>query len=260
MSDALQVGSQELRELFRIKYGDPATTGWAPRRRLQFGYFLPADYYEALIAKLVAPKTEWIDIGGGGALFPENRSLSELLSQRARRLVVVDPSDNVDSNPFSHTRAKCLIEEYQADAQFDLATFRMVVEHIADPRAVVQVLNRLVRPGGRVVVFTVNRWAPATVASRLLPFGWHHPIKRLFFGGEEKDTFPTVYRMNTRGQLRTWFGQGGFEERSFAYLDDLSILGRFRTLNYGELLAWKALRGCRLRYPENCLIGVYEKA
>lgn len=251
--------TQDLQQLFELKYGDTSKIGWSPRRRSEFGYFLPAEHYEALVNNLVTPETEWIDIGGGGALFPDNKPLSQLLSQRARKLVAVDPSDNLDSNPYAQERAKCMIEDYRTDAQFDLATFRMVAEHITNPASVVTALNRLLRPHGKVVIFTVNRWAPVTVVSSLVPFGLHHPIKKLFWGGEEEDTFPTAYRMNTREQLRAVFAAGGFEERDFAYVDDLSVFSRFKTLNYLELMAWRGLKSVGMRYPENCLLGVYEK-
>ena len=246
--------------MFRLKYGDPATTGWSPRRRFEFGYYQPADYYEALIEKLVTADTDWIDIGGGGALFPDNQPLSKLLSERARRLVAVDPSDNLDSNPYPQERAKCMIEDYQTSAQFDLATFRMVAEHITNPATVVNALNRLLRPHGMVVIFTVNRWSPVTMVSSLVPFSLHHPIKKLFWEGDEEDTFPTAYLMNTREQLQSVFAAGGFEERYFAYLDDLSVFGRFKSLNYVELAGWRAMNGLGMTYPENCLLGVYEKS
>ncbi len=258
-NDPLQLTAQTLQQLFFLKYGECEKTGWSPRRRLRFGYYQPADYYEALVNKLVTSETDWIDVGGGGALFPHNRPLSELLSKRARRLVVVDPSDNIDGNPFARERAKCLIEQYQTNDQFDLVTLRMVAEHITDPPSVLQKLNRLLRHDGMVVIFTVNRWAPVTIISQLLPFWLHHDIKWLFWCDKEEDTFPTVYKMNTRRQLGILFVECGFVERYFAYLDDLSVFGRFKLLNYIELLMWRALKGLRLPYPENCLLGVYQK-
>ena len=255
----LQITSQELYELFLVKYGSPEKAGWAPRRRLKWGYHQPADHYETLVNKLVTSKTDWIDVGGGGVLFPHNRTLARELSDRANHVIGVDPSDNIESNTFVHESAQCLIEEFETSEKFDLATLRMVAEHIAEPSAVVSALNRLIRNGGSVVIFTVNRWSPVTIVSSLFPFWLHHPIKKLFWGGQEKDTFPTVYRMNTRRRLRQLFQECGFEERHFAYLDDLSVSGRFKLLNYFELILWRMLRFFRLRYPENCLLGVYQK-
>jgi hypothetical protein len=135
----------------------------------------------------------------------------------------------------------------------------MVVEHVTHPEDFVAALARLVKPGGKAVVFTVNRFSPLTLLSRWLPFRWHYPIKRLFWGGNEKDTFPVHYRMNSRAELRRLFHDAGFEECLFCQLDDLSSFSRFRRLNYLELYLWRALGWIGLHYPENCLMGVYRR-
>jgi hypothetical protein len=87
----------------------------------------------------------------------------------------------------------------------------------------------------------------------------HHPIKQLVWGGEERDTFPVCYRMNTRRALRWVFESAGFQERGFQKLDDLSAFGRFRWLNFGELCAWRLLKSLGFHYPENCLLGIYQR-
>jgi SAM-dependent methyltransferase len=248
----------DLSRLFHLKYGDPATTGPNPRRRHRHGYYLPADVYEAAIANAVFPGCDWLDVGGGSSPFPDNPRLAAELAERAGRFVGVDPSPNVRENPFVRERFEGCVEDYHADP-FDLATLRMVAEHVTDPPAVVAALARLVRPGGRVVVLTVDLWSPLTVASRLTPFRAHYPLKKLLWGGEEKDTFPTAYRMNTRRELRRLFARGGFREAEFAHLDDCCTFARFPALNTLELWAWRALRAIGLRYPECNLLGVYER-
>ncbi len=135
----------------------------------------------------------------------------------------------------------------------------MVAEHITDPDSVIGALARLVKPGGRVVVFTVDLWSPITVVSRAVPSELHYSVKKLFWGGEEKDTFPTAYRMNTRRTLKKLFARGGFREAEFAWVDDCSALSRFPLLNTLELLARTALRKVAMRYPECNLLGVYQR-
>ncbi|MBY0458442.1 MAG: methyltransferase domain-containing protein, partial [Gemmataceae bacterium] len=191
--------------------------------------------------------------------FPDNPKLARQLADRAGRFVGVDPSPNVFDNPFTRERHQAFIEHYYPAEAFDLATLRMVAEHVTDPPAVVAALARLVRPGGRVIVFTVDLWSPVTVVSRLVPFGLHYRVKKILWGGEEKDTFPTAYRMNTRRALRKLFARGGFAEAEFAWLDDCSAFGRFRVLNTAELAARAALRRLSLRYPECNLLGVYRR-
>ena len=87
----------------------------------------------------------------------------------------------------------------------------------------------------------------------------HYPIKRLLWGGDEKDTFPVEYKMNTRVRLRAYFDRYGFEEIAFAYLDDLSVFGNHPFMNRVELVTWRTLRRLGVRYPENCLLGVYRR-
>lgn len=259
MLDTTENRTAQLKRLFVQKHGQPETTGWAPRRRYRFEYYLPADIYEWVVDSQVTKGCVWLDVGGGRSIFPENPELAKTLVSRASRVVAVDPSENVHDNPFVHERVASTLEEYQPSDRFDLATMRMVVEHVSDPPAFAGALSRLVRPDGRVVVFTVNRWSPISLMSRALSFKLHHPIKRFFWGGEEEDTFPVHYRMNTRGTLRSLFEDAGFVEEQFLVADDLSLFGQFRWLNYMELLTWRALKGVGLHYPENCLLGVYRK-
>jgi SAM-dependent methyltransferase len=251
--------TSDLAALFAQKYGDPATTGPNPRRRHHYGYFLPADVYEATVANAITPGADWLDVGGGSSPFPDNPGLASHLSARAGRFVGVDPSPNVHTNPYVRERHQGFIEEYHPIDAFDVTTLRMVVEHVTDPPAVVAALARLVRPGGVVIVLTVDLLSPITVVSNLTPFGLHHPVKKLLWGGDEKDTFPTAYRMNTRRELKRLFTRGGFRESEFASLDDCSTFSRFPWLNTLELLAWRGLRSLGRHYPECNIIGVYTR-
>jgi SAM-dependent methyltransferase len=244
--------------VFLDKHGSKGQLGWSPARRLKAGYYLPAEIYEATVAKHAFPGCTWIDVGGGHSLFPENRNLALTLAKRCTAVVAVDPDPAVHDNVAATETHRCIIEEYRGDRRFDLATFRMVVEHVVDPDRVVRALSELMRPGAAVIVLTVNRWSPISIASRLLPFALHHPIKRLFWGGEERDTFPVQYRMNTRAALRGVFQRRGFREIAFAYLDDLSTFGQFKRLGSWELAVWSRFAQAGIVYPENCLLGIYQ--
>jgi hypothetical protein len=250
---------EALERLFRGKYGDPLTTGWSPRRRYRYGYYLPSDVYEAVVDQLVSPGCRWLDVGGGHNVFPENPALAKQLVARSARCVAVDPDPTTHKNQLVHERVQLPIEDYRSQTPFDLATLRMVAEHIVNPAAAVASLQRLVKENGLVVVFTVNKRSPITLLSGLTPFWVHHPVKKLMWGGDEEDTFPVAYKMNTRSELGRLFSEGGFREIGFAYLDDLSAFGRFKFLNLCELFAWRACRGLGVNYPENCLLGIYQR-
>jgi len=83
---------------------------------------------------------------------------------------------------------KATVEEFHPSARFDLATMRMVAEHLVNPRAAVESLARLVKPGGLVIVYTVNKWSLITTLSWITPLRFHHIVKRWLWRTEEQDT------------------------------------------------------------------------
>lgn len=253
------ISEEDLHELFELKYGDPKNVGWNLKRRLKWGHFQPGDIYEALVKSLVKDETNWIDVGGGRNLFPKNQRLSEILSKKCQKLVAVDPSGNVFENLYAHEKVQCLFEDFVTDHKFDLATFRMVAEHISNPQAVVEKLNEIISKDGTVVIYTIFKYSPIPILTYLTPFKLHYIIKKIIWGGEEKDTFPVAFKMNTRKILRKVFEDGGFEEKSFHYLDDLSAFGKFKWLNLIEMTIWKFLNTLGLHYPEVNILAIYSK-
>ncbi len=251
--------AQDLDALFRRHNGDPGEHGWRVRMRRRFGYFSPDEWYEAVVDRLVAPGCRWVDVGGGKSIFPQNRGLSRELANRCAVLVGVDPSDNIYANEFVHERVRSTIEAFEAPRSFDLATFRMVAEHVQQPRAVVEALARLLKPGGHAVIYTPNRWSPSALAASLVPDRWHTFFARVLDTRSEEDVFPTCYRMNTRKDLRVVFERGGFTEASFAYIDNCRNLQRFRIGCFAELTAWRLFRAIDVTYPENDLLGIYRR-
>ena len=136
---------------------------------------------------------------------------------------------------------------------------RMVAEHIDNPVALLETLASVTGKGSIVLVYTIYSWSPIPLMTRITPFSLRHPLKKFLWFTEEKDTFPTSYRMNTRKQLDKLFGDGGFEEVFFSYLDDCRTLARFQPLLTAELATWTALSKVSLRYPELCILGGYRR-
>jgi SAM-dependent methyltransferase len=224
------------------------------------GHFNPDDHYEALVERLVERGCSWLDVGCGRNLFPSNERLARMLADRCGLLVGVDPDPTLLENPFVHLKVRVGLEDFEPETSFDLVTMRMVAEHVKDPERLAKTLSRCAAAGGRVVVYTVNRFSPVPIITSAVPFSLHHPAKRILWGTESKDTFPTYFRMNTRRRLRKIFESAGFHEDFFAYLDDCRTTGAFRLLQWLELAAWRTLRILGLHYPENCLLGVYRKS
>lgn len=249
----------ELMRVFDVKYRRFGPLDWGPKTRLRFGYFNPDDHYETLLAGLARPDIDWLDVGCGRDIFPSNPDLAAELAARCSSVTGVDPDPNILENPFLTDRHQCLIDDYVGDRQFDVVSMRMVAEHIQDPPAAIGKLSQIVRPGGKVVVYTPHKWAPISVVARCVPFRLHQPIKAWLWNTEEQDTFPVEFRMNTRKALRSVFEAGGFGEAHYELLADCRVFNEFRILNFIELSFWKLLTLCRIPYPEVCVLAVFEK-
>jgi SAM-dependent methyltransferase len=249
----------ELESLFLIKYGDPHATGPGPAKRHKLGYYNPDDYYEALLARLVSPDTVWLDVGCGRNLFPSNRKLSDQLAQRCKVLVGADPDPTIHENPYVHVKHHGDLQSLEYPEKFNLVTMRMVAEHVEFPDGLVAEISRLAAVGARVVVYTVYKWSPVPIITNLVPYRLHHAPKRILWNAEEKDTFPTQYKMNTKADLLKPFAAHGFEEAAFFVLSDCRTFTGFDLAYLCELYLWKALSAVNVKYPERCLVGVYRK-
>jgi SAM-dependent methyltransferase len=249
--------TEELLDIFRLKYDG---LGWGPRMRLAAGYFSPDEFYECEVARQVAPGATWADIGCGRDIFPSNRRLAEILCARAAAVVGIDPDPNVLENRFVTERFQGMVEDYPADRQFDLVTLRMVAEHITNPEVAVRKLAGMLKPGGRLIIYTTSKWAPMSIIAMLVPFRLHNPLKRLIWDSEARDTFPTAYKLNTRRDLARHTGANGLKEISYHIIDDCRITGGYRVLQWIELRVRKLLRAVGLRHPESCILAVYERA
>ncbi|MGA3403584.1 MAG: class I SAM-dependent methyltransferase [Acetobacteraceae bacterium] len=248
-----------MQTLIRLKYGPPESQGWGPRLRQWFGYYTPDDWYEAMLLGLVGTDTSWLDIGCGRYILPYSRPVATLLAARCRTLVGIDPDASIELNTLLHRRVRCRVEDYCPQEQFDLITLRMVAEHLADPDAAVAAFARLAKPGGTVVVYTVNRFSPLTLLTSLMPTSLLRLALRLIGAKPRSGLHPSFYRMNTSLALRRLFDRAGFREASFRRLDDCRATLKWKTLNAIELSLWRLCRAVRLHYPEICLLGVYRR-
>lgn len=251
--------AEALRQMFHCRYGAEGKLGWGPRLRRSFGYDTPDDVYEAVVAGTITQGTAWLDAGCGRHLFPSNPELARALSTRCSRLVGVDPDPTLQENPWVHEKVAGLLDDYDGKGAFDVVTLRMVAEHIATPETTARSIHRALRPGGLAIVYTVFAGSPMPLLTRLAPMGLRHRVKAWLWGTAPKDTFPTCFKMNTRGALRRLFAGVGMTEDAFLRLDDCRTFARFRWLLQCELQVRSCCRAVGLPYPEHCLLGVYRK-
>jgi 2-polyprenyl-6-hydroxyphenyl methylase/3-demethylubiquinone-9 3-methyltransferase len=140
------------------------------------------DYIEAR-AGIAGQRT--VDVGCGGGL------LAEGMARRGARVLGIDLAPEALAVARLHAIESGVAVEYRevtveklAEAEpgsYDLVTCLEMLEHVPDPAAIVAALARLARPGGHVILSTINRNAKAFALAivgaeylmRLLPMGTH---------------------------------------------------------------------------------------
>lgn len=126
-----------------------------------------------------------LDLGCGGGL------LCEAMAGRGADVTGVDTAAELIETATAHADSKQLAIDYvigsssdlleRGAAPFDVVACLEMLEHVADPAAVIDDCARLLRPGGDLVLSTLNRtpaaWALAIVGAEyitgLLPRGTH---------------------------------------------------------------------------------------
>jgi SAM-dependent methyltransferase len=105
---------------------------------------------------------------------------------------------------------------------FELVLSNFTLEHFADPDAALANLFRWLRPGGMLVVTTVNRRHPFVAAYLSLP-GTARRVLQPFIKETAADAHPLVGACNDQAAVRTALTRAGFE---LEQIETLGNLGR----------------------------------
>jgi 2-polyprenyl-6-hydroxyphenyl methylase/3-demethylubiquinone-9 3-methyltransferase len=118
-----------------------------------------------------------LDIGCGGGL------VAEPLARMGAEVTAIDADANAVDAASAHAAARDVKVDYrvgdaetlaEAGAQFDLVLALEVIEHVADHGTFLDMLGRLLAPGGLLILSTLNR----TLKSRILGIGVAEHILR----------------------------------------------------------------------------------
>jgi ubiquinone/menaquinone biosynthesis C-methylase UbiE len=143
---------------------------------------------------------------------------------------------------------------------FDMVISRSVVEHLEDPPKVFRELCRVLRPGGKLVIVTPNKYDYVSLIAAMTPYWLHRALVSKIFQVPEDDVFPTLYRANSLSSIRKALVSSGFIQRELssvnhypAYLMFSPILFRLGVV-YERLTSLTMFRGLR-----GSILCVFEK-
>jgi len=153
-----------------------------------------------------------LDYGAGrGETFESPEALNTHLRDlrfNGAQVCACDIDSAVKSHPRSHEQVVISPDRPLPfpDGAFDLIVSDMTFEHITDPQFVASELLRVLRPGGYICARTPNKYGYVALITRLIPNSRHVGLLRHVQPDRKaEDVFPTVYRMNTPGQVRRLF-------------------------------------------------------
>lgn len=212
--------------------------------------------YRDLIRKYLTPGARVLDAGCGRYL-RFSKELSDTASVVGIDLESVLETDN-SSAPFG-VRGDIGKLPFPS-GYFDMVISRSVVEHLDEPEEVFREFSRVLKPGGRVVIITPNKWDYVSVIAALTPYSVHRALVSRIFQVPADDVFPTRYRANTLGAIRKAFHRAGMTPKELdtinhypAYLMFSPMLFRLGVL-YERITSLNLFRSLR-----GSLLGVFEK-
>ena len=204
------------------------------------------------------PHPSLLEVGSG----PPNPS-SEFFSTLGR-LTGVDTDPVIMRNP-AVSEAHVVTGETLPfeDCTFDACFSNWVLEHIPNPEAHLAEVNRVLKPGGRYVARTPNRYHYVSLVAAATP-QWFHALvaNRLRALPEDAhEPWQTFYRLNTRKAVRRTAVRSGFVVDAIRVLESEPSYGMASKPLFLAFMLYERLVNAtsRLEWLRHSMIVVLQK-
>jgi len=169
----------------------------------------PEEYFEQRFRDMVRPGDLVLDAGCGSGKY----SVAANPDTRGYKMTGVDNFESVRHNPILDYRVCGNVNELPFDdASFDVVYARWLLEHLENPGVALREFHRVLKPGGKLALFTTNLFHYYGAVARVTPQWFHVWFNHRVRGFEEVDIFPTYYRANTRWRVHKLLRDAGFRE------------------------------------------------
>jgi SAM-dependent methyltransferase len=205
-----------------------------------FGGFSDADGKVAFFTRvhaLLEPSHVVVDAGcgrGGHAEDPVvfRRRLGQLRG-KCRRVIGIDLEPPNPGNPLIDEFRQIVDDRWPLDDEsVDLCISVHVLEHVERPERFFSECARVLRPRGVLCLCTPNAFGYPALAARLIPNRWHAAMMRMLGGKSSfEDVFPTRYRCNTAGKIKSAMRRQGFAPCVYPWAGEPGYL-RFSRISY----------------------------
>lgn len=183
------------------------------------------------IVKVLKADYHLLDLGAGAGIVA-HMNFRGLVAQ----VCGIDPDPRVGANPYlDEGKVACGEDIPYADTYFDIVFADNVLEHLHNPALVFQEVARVLRPGGLFLVKTPNKMHYMPLVARLTPYKFHRFVNQ-WRGRDSSDTFPTVYKVNSPGEIHCYAARAGLCVRQILLVEGRPEYLRFTAPSY--VLGW----------------------
>ena len=117
--------------------------------------FLDARLFRKLLRQIPGDGLAVLDVGGGaGWLLSTLRKVSSRV--KATHEIDINEGARLAAESAGHVFHRCRVEDFSSSESFDLILLLNLIEHVADPAAVLNAMRKLLSPGGLMLIKTPN--------------------------------------------------------------------------------------------------------
>jgi SAM-dependent methyltransferase len=187
----------------------------------------PENVFAEKLRQIILPGDRILDAGcGTGRFFG-----FDFARAAGCRLVGTDLREDVNANSRMDFCVRSELKRLPfSDASFDVVNCRLVIEHVDSPAAVLKEFYRVLKPGGKLAIFTPNLLHYFGVAASSTPHWFHVWFNSWVRGFDPDDTFPTHYRANTRRRLQRLGLESGFSRVELTLVEGAPSVLEFNSL------------------------------